>query len=148
MPVKSESLSTKYATRLNGYLSRHKTAVADGKPLSELLFCAMVGVDYYPPEAVKNLTCKEQLNYYQRKQSKLVLANRVLAARGLQLKGHNYCTSFTFTADVDYAIARNETLAINAGIRNGVLMTGRKVHRGVWAKLTKSEAEHLVHGYK
>jgi hypothetical protein len=148
MPVKSESLSTKYATRINGYLTRHKTTVADGKPLSELLFCAMVGVDYYPPSAVQNLACKEQLNYYQRKQSKLVLTNRVLAARGLQLKSHNYCTSFTFTANVDYAIARNETLAINAGIRNGVLMSGRKVDRGVWSKLTKSEAEHLIYGYK
>lgn len=148
MPAKHVSLSTKYVARINGYLTRHKTEVADGQPLSELLFCAMVGVDYYPPSAVQNLTCKEQLNYYQRKQSKVVMANRALAARGLQLRASNYCTSFVFTSDVDYAIARNETLAINAGIRNGVLMAGRKVHRGVWSKLTKSEASSLIHGYK
>jgi len=148
MNPKSIQLPAKYVSRINNYLNSHKAAVGDGKTLSEIMFCALTGIDYISATDLAKRPCKDQMSYYQRKANRLSRVNRVLATRGLQLKSSNYCTTFTFTADVDYAISRNETLAINAGIRNGVLMTGRKVHRGVWSKLTKSEAEYLVHGYK
>ena len=148
MNPKNIKVDAKYISRINTYLNSHKAAVEAGKALSEIMFCALVDIPYISATELAKRPCKDQMSYYQRKANRLSRVNRILATRGLQLKSHDYCTSFTFTANLDYAISRNETLAINAGIRNGVLMTGRKVHRGVWSKLTKSEAEHLEHGYK
>lgn len=145
---KTIKLSSKYINRLDSYLTSHKNSVGDGKVLSEIMFCALTGVNYVSSEEQATMTCEERIRYQAAKSNKLGKVNRVLATRGLQLRSKNKYTTFTFTTDLDKTIARNETLAINAGIRNGVLMAGSKVHRGVWSKLTKSEAEHLVHGYK
>ena len=148
MTKKTNSLSKAAIARFNTFLNSHKAAVAAGKPLSEIMFCALTGLTYLSKDTLATMSCYDQHKYYRRKAMKHVLVNRVLAVRGLQLKSHNYCTSFTFTANVDYAIDRNETRAINAGIRNGNLYTGRTVHRGVWSKLTTTEANHLSYGYK
>lgn len=145
---KTIKLSSKYINRLDSYLTSHKNSVGDGKVLSEIMFCALTDVNYISSEEQATMTCEERIRYQVAKSNKLSKVNRVLATRGLQLRSKNKYTTFTFTTDLDKTIARNETLAINAGIRNGVLMAGRKVHEGVWSKLTKSEASSLTYGYK
>lgn len=147
MKSKSLKLSPNYIKLLNTYLS-HSNSVGDGKTLSEIKFCALTGIQYYSQATLATMSCAEQLAYAKRKSNRMSRVNRVLATRGLQLRSKNNYTTFTFTTDVDRTIRRNETLAINAGIRNGVIMMGSAVHKGKWSSLTKAEAEHLCYGYK
>ena len=148
MKSKSLKLSLNYVNLLNNYLNSHSRSVGDGKTLSEIMFCALTGIKYIPSSNLATMSCADQLKYARRKSNRMSRVNRVLATRGLQLRSKNNYTTFTFTTDIDRTIRRNETLAINAGIRNGVLMTGSAVHRGKWSSLTKAEANHLCYGYK
>ena len=148
MKPKSRKLALNYIRLHNNYLNSHSRSVGDGKTLSETMFCTLTGITYVPTATLATMPCADQLKYARRKSNRMSRVNRVLATRGLQLRSKNNYTTFTFTTDTDRTIRRNETLAINAGIRNGVLMAGSAAHRGKWSSLTKAEAGSLAYGYK
>lgn len=148
MKSKSLKLSLNYISSINAYLNSHSLSVGDGKIISEIMFCTLTDTPYIPATTLATMSCTDQTKYARRKSNRMSRVNRVIAVRGLQLRSKNNYTTFTFTADTDRTIRRNETLAINAGIRNGTLMTGSSVHRGKWSSLTKAEADHLRYGYK
>ena len=90
---------------------------------------------------------KAQQRYYFSKVAAHVLLNRVVALRGIQYRSHNYCSSFTATADIDYAQARNRTRIINCGIRNSNMRSGIRNHQGTWSAVVDIERNHLYEGY-
>jgi hypothetical protein len=123
-----------------------KLATASTK-LTEQQFCALVGVIYKTPAELASLPVTKQIVYLKTKEKYQVLLNRCAGLRGIQYKSHNYCTSFTVTANISYATSRNHTRNINCGVRNGNMLAGEASHRGVWTSLTKAEAANLYHGY-
>lgn len=140
-------MSKKKIAHINATINATPGLITVGSTITESQFCALVDMNYINPVTFSGMNFHNQYIYVKLKTNYLVVLNRVLALRGLQCKSHNYCTSFTVTASLDYAKSRNRTRSTNCGIRNGNMLAGIATHRGTWTALTKAEGTNLYHGY-
>ena len=140
-------MSKKKLAVINTNLKMDTTLVAVGTTITEEQFCSLVSVNYINSNRFNSMHFKEQYSYYKCKVNYLVLLNRLLALRGIQYKSHDHCTSFTVTANIDYAKRRSSNSSTNGGIRFGNMVSGEVSHRGTWSSLTKTEGNNLFYGY-
>lgn len=140
-------MSKRKIAHINLHLTTNPQLALPSATLTERQFCDLVGIKYNPAPVISSMNFRAQQRYYFRKAAAHVLLNRVVALRGIQYRSHNYCSSFTATADIDYAQARNRTRSINCGIRNGNMRSGTRNYRGTWSAVVDIERNHLYEGY-
>lgn len=140
-------MSKRKIAHINLHLTTNPQLALPSTTLTERQFCDLVNIEYFPPTVLSSMTFQGQQRYYFRKSAAHVLLNRVVALRGIQYRSHNYCNSFTATADINYAQSRNRTRSINCGIRNGNMLSGTRNHRGTWSAVVDIERNHLYEGY-
>lgn len=146
--IGSTIMSKHKIININLQLTNNPQLALPTNTLTEQQFCALVGMEYISPVTLAGLPYINQLRYYKLKAYNHVLLNRVVALRGIQYKSHNYCTSFTATADIAYATRRNRTSSINCGIRNGNLRSGTVTHQGRWSAIDETMRNHLYDAYE